>query len=41
MLKNINGNKKNFKKELELILDKRKIAQKNKSNVVKKMVTEL
>jgi len=38
MLKNINGNKKNFQKELELILNKRKLAQKNKSNVVKTII---
>ena len=38
MLKNINGNKKNFQRELELILNKRKLAQKNKSNVVKTII---
>ena len=38
MLRNINGNQINFQKKLELILDKRKLIQKNKSNRVKQII---
>jgi len=38
MLKSINGNQNNFLKKLELILDKRKLVQKSKSNVVKPII---
>ena len=38
MLRFLNGNQNNFKKKLELILDKRKLVQKNKSNIVKPII---
>ena len=41
MLKYINANQKNFKRNLELILDKRKIIQKNKSNEVKPIIENI
>ena len=38
MLRYLNGNQNNFKKKLELILNKRKLVQKNKSNIVKPII---
>ena len=38
MLKYLNGNQKNFKKKLEIILNKRRIIQKNKSSIVKTII---
>ena len=38
MLKYLNGNQKNFLKKLELILNERKLIQKNKSNIVKSII---
>ena len=41
MLRYINGNHKNFKKTLELILDERKSIQKNTSNIVKPIIANV
>ena len=41
MLKYINANQKNFKKNLELILNKRKLIQKSKSNDVKLIIENI
>jgi len=41
MLKYINANQKNFKKKLELILNKRKLIQKSKSNDVKLIIENI
>ena len=38
MLRYLDGNGINFKKKLELILNKRKQIQKNKSNIVKTII---
>ena len=38
MLKYLNGNQKNFIKKLAIILDKRKLDQKNKSSTVIKII---
>jgi histidinol dehydrogenase len=38
MIRFLNGNQNNFKKKLELILEKRKLVQKNKSNIVKPII---
>ena len=38
MLRNINGNQLNFQKKLEKILNKRRLIQKNKSNIVKTII---
>jgi histidinol dehydrogenase len=38
MLKYLDGNQKNFKKRLEIILNKRKLVQKNKSSIVKTII---
>ena len=38
MLKYLDGNQKNFEKKLEIILDKRRVSQKNKSSIVKTII---
>ena len=39
MLKFINYNKKNSLNNLEIILNKRKLSQKNKTSIVKKIIS--
>ena len=41
ILKNIDGNQKNFQKKLEFILDSRKLTQNNKLNVVKPIINNV
>lgn len=41
ILKYLNGNKNNFISKLELILDKRKLVQKNKSGTVKPIIKDV
>ena len=41
MLKYLNGNQNNFNKKLELILNKRKLVQKNKLDVVKPIIENI
>ena len=38
MLRYLNGNQNNFQKKLELILNERKLVQKNKSNIIKPII---
>ena len=41
MLKFINYNKKNSLNNLEIILNKRKLSQKNKTSIVKKIILDV
>ena len=41
MLKFFNADKKNYKASLQIILNKRKFSQLNKSNVVKKILSKV
>ena len=41
MLKKINGNQKNFINKLELILEKRKLNQNSKIDIVKKIISDV